>query len=237
MKEGAMNAILETLTAVGIFAAGLVARLGIVLVVMAALLVPVLLLAGGMKAFRSAKLWLQGYRAVGGLRFRNGLLYAPGHTWVREDGKRLLVGLDDLAQKLLPWTVAVDLPRPGTKVKEGQPVARISCGGREVRIAAPASGTVVTVNPEVAREPTLAKSESYGRGWLFAIEPEGQGWHELLGGASARAWLAEEGERLNRFYEQSLGLAAADGGELIGSPETLLTDAQWKALSRAFLRT
>ena len=32
-------------------------------------------------------------------------------------------------------------------------------------------------------------------------------------------------------------MAAADGGELIGSPDTLLTDAQWKVLSRSFLRT
>jgi len=32
-------------------------------------------------------------------------------------------------------------------------------------------------------------------------------------------------------------MAAADGGELIGSPDTLLSDAQWKALSRSFLHT
>jgi hypothetical protein len=32
-------------------------------------------------------------------------------------------------------------------------------------------------------------------------------------------------------------MAAADGGELIGSPDTLLTDAQWKLLARSFLRT
>jgi hypothetical protein len=32
-------------------------------------------------------------------------------------------------------------------------------------------------------------------------------------------------------------MAAADGGELIGSPDTLLSDAQWKELSRTFLHT
>ena len=232
-----MNAILETLTVVGIFAAGLVARLGIVFAVMAALIVPVLLIAGGIKGVQAAKLWIQGYRAAGGLRFRNGLLYAPGHTWVKAEGKHLRVGLDDLAQRLLPWSVSVELPSPGQKVREGEVVARISCGHREVRVAAPVSGRVSMVNAAVSREPTLAKSESYGAGWLFAVEPETSSWKSLPGGEAARAWLAEEGARLTRFYEHQLGLAAADGGELIGPPETLLTDAQWQALTQAFLRT
>jgi glycine cleavage system H protein len=232
-----MNAIVETMTAVGIFFAGLVTRLGIVLVLMMALLVPVLLAAGVYRAFRAARLWLAGYRDAGGLRFRSGLLYAPGHTWIRPEGSTLRVGLDDLAQRVLPWAVAVDLPQPGRKVKEGEPVARISCGGREAQVAAPVAGTIVAANTAVLREPTLAKSESYGRGWLFAIEPEGREWQGLPGGERARGWLREEGRRLARFYEHNLGLAAADGGELIGPPESLLGDAQWKALVRGFLRT
>jgi hypothetical protein len=62
-------------------------------------------------------------------------------------------------------------------------------------------------------------------------------WKTLPAGEQARSWLRAEGERLTRFYEDQLGLAAADGGELIGSPETLLTEGQWKILSRSFLRT
>ena len=232
-----MNAIVETLTAVGIFVAGLATRLGIVVALMLALLVPVLVVAGAVRALRSARLWLAGYRDAGGIRFRSGLLYAPGHTWVRPEGGQLRVGLDDLGQRILPWAVAVDLPRPGTRVKEGEPVARISCGGQEARVAAPFSGTVVAVNTDVLREPTLVKSENYGRGWLFAIEPEGRAWQGLPGGERARAWLREEGRRLSRFYEHNLGLAAADGGELIGPPESLLGEPQWKALVRTFLRT
>jgi hypothetical protein len=122
-------------------------------------------------------------------------------------------------------------------VKEGEPVATLSCGERQVRVAAPASGRVVAVNAEVMREPTLAKSENYGSGWLFAIEPEGKEWRSLPVGERARGWLRAEGERLNRFYEVQLGMAAADGGELVGPPDTLLDDAQWNALARSFLRT
>jgi glycine cleavage system H lipoate-binding protein len=232
-----MTAFVDTLTAVGIFAAGLATRLGIVFAIMLALIAPVMLVLGAIRGFRSARLWAQGYRAAGKLRFRNGLAYAPGHTWVRDEGSSLKVGLDDLAQKILPWTVAVELPSPGQVVKAGEPVALLSCGDRKVTVAAPMAGRILAVNTAVAREPTLAKSQNYGNGWLFAIEPEGQDWRSLPAGERARAWLRAEGERLERFYETQLGLAAADGGELIGSPDTLLNDAQWRALARSFLRT
>jgi glycine cleavage system H lipoate-binding protein len=232
-----MTAFIDTLTTLGVFLAGLAARLGIVLVIGLLLLAPVLLALGAGRAFKAARMWMQGYRSAGSLKFRGGLAYAPGHTWMKAEGKSLKVGLDDLAQRILPWTVAVSLPKPGQEVKEGEPVATLSCGDREVQLAAPATGRIVAVNAEVMREPTLAKSENYGAGWLFAMEPANQEWKALPVGERARSWLRAEGDRLERFYEVQLGMAAADGGELIGSPDTLLNDAQWKAMARSFLRT
>jgi glycine cleavage system H lipoate-binding protein len=232
-----MTAFIDTLTTIGIFVAGLAVRLGIVAVIGLLLLAPVLLALGAGRMFRSARMWLQGYRSAGRFRFRDGLSYAPGHTWMKAEGKNLKVGIDDLAQSLLPWAVAVELPKKGQEVREGEPVATLSCGDRQVRIAAPASGRIVALNVDVLREPTLAKSQSYGAGWLFAIEPVNQEWKSAPTGERARSWLRAEGERLERFYEQELGMAAADGGELVGSPDALLEDAQWRALTRSFLRT
>ncbi len=232
-----MTPIIETLASIGAIVAGLAARIGIVVLVMLALLAPVILAVAAARGIRFVGMWLRGYRTAGGLRFRSGLLYAPGHTWIRPEGNRLRVGLDDLAQRLLPWAVAVELPGPGTRVKEGEPVARISAGEHQALVAAPVAGTVTTVNPSVAAEPTLVKSDSYGRGWLFAIEPEDAGWRTLPAGEAARRWLAAESRRLARFYEHQLGFAAADGGELLAPPQALLGETQWKALTRAFLGT
>ncbi len=232
-----MAPALDLLTAMGVFLAGLLARLGIVVGVLLLLAVPVALLGGGVRAFRALRLRAMGYRSAGALRFRDGLRYAPGHTWIRPDGQRFRVGLDDLAQKLLPWAVAVELPRPGQPVQAGEAVARISCGGQEARVAAPFSGRIVAINTDVLGEPTLVKSESYGRGWLFAIEPVDGAWRGLPDGERARGWMREEGERLARFYEQHLGYAAADGGDLVGPPASLLGESGWRALTRAFLRT
>jgi glycine cleavage system H lipoate-binding protein len=232
-----MNGILETVTSIGIFLGGLLARVGVVVGLMLAFAAAALVLLGVARGARAALLWARGYSAVAGIRFRKGLAYAPGHTWVRAEGDRLRVGLDDLAQKLFPWTVAVELPARGRKVKAGEPVARISAGGKEASVAAPVSGTVVAVNAGVAGDPSLVKSDGYGRGWLFAIEPEGRDWKDLPSGQTARGWLRAEAERLARFYEHQLGYAAADGGTLIGPPSSMLGEEQWRALTRAFLGT
>jgi glycine cleavage system H lipoate-binding protein len=232
-----MGGILETITSIGVFVAGIVARLGIVLAVMLAIALPILAVVGAARAIRKLRLWAQGYRAAGGVRFRAGLRYAPGHTWVRPEGNRLVVGLDDLAERILPWAVAIDLPAVGKKIKVGEPVVRISAGGREARVAAPASGTVVRLNASVASEPSLVKSDGYGRGWMYAIEPEDRSWLDLPAGEAARSWLRAEATRLARFYEERLGFATADGGELVGQPPSLMGEEDWKELTREFLRS
>jgi glycine cleavage system H protein len=233
-----MDAIIGTLQAIGIFFVGLVARLGLVLAVAAVLLMPVLLAVAGARGLESLRLRLRGLRpAGGGFTWRKGIYYAPGHTWLEPEGARLKVGLDDLAQRILPWALAVELPRPGAAVKAGEPVASISCGGQEVYVEAPVDGTVVAVNPAVARDPSLVKREAYTRGWLFALEPADERWLSLPTGEPARRWLASEGARLGRFFEQRLGIAAADGGEFVAPPPSLLGEEHWKALTLAFLHT
>jgi hypothetical protein len=67
------------------------------------------------------------------------------------------------------------------------------------------------------------------------MEPADDGWRSLPTGEPARAWLASESARLVRFTEQQLGLAAADGGEWIAPPPSLLTPEQWEAMLSQFL--
>ena len=64
------------------------------------------------------------------------------------------------------------------------------------------------------------------------------------------AWHAAHGAKMGEFAgysmplyytrpldEHQLGFAAADGGELLAPPPTLLGETQWKALTKAFLGT
>ncbi len=230
-----MDAIIGALQAIGIFIVGLVTRVGLVLAIVALLLAPVAVWLGVVRVWRAARRRMLGLSRAGDLLFRERLRYAPGHTWIEQDGTRVKVGIDDLAQRLLPWALQIELPRPGTQVRAGESVATIACGGREARIAAPIDGTVVTLNASVIRDPSLVKRDNYAGGWLFSMVPANEKWQSLPSGEPARRWLGAESARFGLFLEQELGVAAADGGQWIAPPPSLLDREQWNALTRAFL--
>jgi hypothetical protein len=121
------------------------------------------------------------------------------------------------------------------EVHRGDPIVVIRAGRRAVRIGAPVDGTIVAVNRSARREPALVKSDPYGRGWLFRLAPANDAWKKLPGGLHGEAWLDGERRRLARFVDEELGLAAADGGELLAPAPALLGEEGWKRLVTAFL--
>jgi glycine cleavage system H lipoate-binding protein len=229
-----MGQVIDTLQATGAFLVGLALRVGVVALVVAALLLPVGLVLGAVRLARIVLPALRGLRRVGRVLYKPGLRYAAGHTWLERDQGRVRVGLDGVAQEILPWALGVELPRLGARVGEGEVVAVVSCGGVEARIAAPIAGTVVAVNAEVERDPSLVKVDGYGRGWLFVVEPADARWSTLPSGDAARAWMAAEAERLDRFLEDRLGL---EGLAARSGPAPMVSDAtDWRDLTRDFLR-
>jgi glycine cleavage system H protein len=231
-----MSAVIEILQSAGVFLGGILARFGVFLAMIALFAIPALALALAMRAAERRREKRLGLRSVGGVLFRPGLVYAPGHTWLQPRiGGALELGVDDLANRLLPAVSAVELPRAGTQVARGETIATISGGGREVRVRAPVPGVIAGVNAAVVRDPGLVKREGYGRGWLVAISPADGSWASLPHGDSAESWMRREATRWNRFLEDQLGFAAADGGELMAPAPWLIGDAGWRALAAAFL--
>lgn len=219
-----------------VFLAGLLARLALMILVMAVFAVPILL---ALKTWGGATaVWQRahGLRRVAGLAWRSGLRYAPGHTWVQANG-RLRVGLDGLAQRILGEASEVMLPPEGLEVHTGEVVATISCGERRAPIVSPVNGRVAAVNRTLLEDPARATRDPYRAGWLFSVWPADRSWESLPSGEAARQWFRGEAERLHRLLEGHLGLAAADGGELLLPPASALPDAEWRAVTDAFLKS
>jgi glycine cleavage system H protein len=124
----------------------------------------------------------------------NELLYSKDHTWVREEGPRLRVGISDFAQGELGEIAFVELPETGLQVDQGDAVCSIDSLKSTSEIYAPVAGTVVEVNRAVATEEGCGaiNSDPLGAGWLFSMEPrdrkELQG---LLDPAGYQRYLAE----------------------------------------------
>jgi len=231
-----MDTLLSVLESAAVLVAGLTARVGLLLIVLAALSVPVFLFLTGMKGVDAIRRRLVGVMRVGRLFWSDQVYYAPGHTWIRSMSRqRVLVGIDDLAQRLFAAPMGLKLPQPGTVVREGQPIAEVRTAGRRAAIVSPISGVITRVNEAVREDASLIHRDPYSRGWLFAVNPSNSAFQKLPVGQTARAWLSNEEDRLSRFYEARLGVAAADGGDFIDHPPALLTDEQWQALTHEFL--
>jgi len=233
-----MQAVIDTLQNIGIFVLFLAARFAVLLVVLAALTVVFLAGLGVVRLVQRARRHALGLTMVDGLMWRAGVYFSEGHSWIqpREAGI-LRVGLDDLAQHVLSKVTDVLVPEPGRQLRVGDTAAVVRAGKRRAMIPAPVGGRVVAVNRRVVNTPSLLHNDPYSGGWLYAVEPDDAAYTRLPYGQESRPWFSREAVRLSQFLEHQLGMAAADGGELVAPGPSLLTEAQWEEMTESFLRS
>lgn len=228
-----MNTLIDLLQTTGVFLAGLLFRMLAYVAVLAIIAVPVAILIGLIVGFEKLR---ERRTSLVGLKLATGRHYAPSHTWLARRFGEIRIGLDDLARTILSGTTKVTLPVPGMRLQAGSPAVAIDCGNRSTMIPSPVTGWVTAVNTAVANDPGLLQSSPYRRGWLFTIDPDTNAWERFPKGEAAKAWFRAEGVRFSGHLEHELGLAAADGGELVHPAPALLTEEKWQALVSAFLR-
>jgi glycine cleavage system H protein len=233
-----MQAVVETLRNVGLFVLFLAARFAVLLVVLAVLTVVFLAGLSVVRLVQRARRRALGLTMVDGLMWRAGVYFSEGHSWLQaREGGILRVGLDDLAQHVISRVSEVMLPEPGRLLRAGEPAAVIRAGKRRALIPAPVSGRVVAINRRVVQSPSRLHTDPYAGGWLYAIQPEDASYARLPYGSDSRPWFSREAIRLSQFLEHQLGMAAADGGELVAPGPSLLTESQWDEMTKSFLKS
>ena len=89
--------------------------------------------------------------------------YTQEHEWIRpENGNKGKVGLTDYAQSQLGDIVFLELPAPGTQVKQFEKIGEIESVKAVSDFLAPASGKVLEVNQTAIGEPKLVNEDPYG---------------------------------------------------------------------------
>ncbi len=98
------------------------------------------------------------------------LRYTREHEWAKIEGGRVRVGITRFAAERLSDVVFVELPAPGSAVKQLQPFGVIESVKAVSDLYAPVSGTVVEVNPALTGRPELVNQDPYGDGWMLVVE-------------------------------------------------------------------
>lgn len=142
-----------------------------------------------------------------------GLFFHPSHSWAHvEPNGDVKVGLDGLVGFLLGSINHVDLPAPGQKVREGDSVAVLRQGSRELRLLAPVEGEIVAINDELLPDGHFIRSDPYGAGWVCEIRPRAlsKDLQGLMIGEDLAGWHSNEARRIIKF------LSHAESGSNVG---------------------
>lgn len=109
-------------------------------------------------------------KALEGEMIPKDLLYTKEHEWVKVDGHMATVGITDYAQGELGDVVYLELPEPGTAVKQMKPFGLIEAVKTEAELYSPLTGEVTERNDAAVNDPGLVNSSPYEEGWLIKIK-------------------------------------------------------------------
>lgn len=180
------------------------------------------------------KRMLKRTKKIRGFTFRDDLYYLPNHVWIAVEGEVAKIGIDDFAARLIGTIENIDLIEGTTVSKDGE-CWRIGRGNRSITMSLPIGGEIIERNKEVGTSPSIIHQDPYDQGWLLKLRLSGD-IGDLMKGKRAEDWLEKEFEKLHQEIEKDSAITISDGGELIENINERLTDDEWKALIKRFLR-
>jgi glycine cleavage system H lipoate-binding protein len=168
--------------------------------------------------------------------------YHPGHSWLfPESTDIVIVGIDDFAQKLIGAPCNLDLPEPGTRLKQGERGWSLGVDTQKIDFLSPVEGEVVAINDQVLADPGILNNDPYGEGWLLKVKttklrPNLMG---LLFGQMAERWMEMTEGCLRRRISGDLGLVLQDGGTPMPGIARNLHEGEedWHYMVREYLLT
>jgi glycine cleavage system H protein len=98
------------------------------------------------------------------------LYYTKEHIWVKIENDVATIGITDYAQSQLGDVVFIELPEVGREVESGEVIATVESIKAVSEIYSPLTGKMISINEDLANEPSLLNSDPYGDGWICDIQ-------------------------------------------------------------------
>lgn len=178
---------------------------------------------------------------VEGFLVPENLSYHPGHSWLHRERQHVVkIGMDEFSAALAGRVDQIELPKPGHWLRQGQKAWTLLRGGEKTDMVSPIEGEIVEVNPEVLNNPSLLRSDPYGKGWLMAVfvPDEESTVRNLLPKSLVRGWMRQAVEKLYAMQPQMAGAVAADGGRPADDLFAALpAGTSWNRVTREFFLT
>ncbi|MFQ6123280.1 MAG: glycine cleavage system protein H [Candidatus Heimdallarchaeota archaeon] len=105
------------------------------------------------------------------MEFPEDRLYHKEHSWAKEEGGLITVGLDSFTGKAAGTIAHIRIFNPGKEITIGKSVGTIETGKWVGPIRTPVSGIIIEVNEAVKEKPDTLNTDPYENGWIFKVKP------------------------------------------------------------------
>jgi glycine cleavage system H protein len=114
------------------------------------------------------------------------LKYTASHEWILDNGDGTVsVGVTAMATEQLGELVYVELPKPGSRYKQGEACAVVESTKAASDVYAPVSGEIIAANDALSGAPDQVNAAPYAGGWLFKLKLANPGELAVLLDAAA----------------------------------------------------
>ncbi|MBN2160294.1 MAG: glycine cleavage system protein H [Spirochaetes bacterium] len=98
-------------------------------------------------------------------------MFSASHVWIEmKDEFTGRCGVSTRLQQKIGRVLFVDLPDVDSELGKGEKAAMLESDTDFFDFLAPVSGKVVEINNRLVSEPWLVNDDTYGEGWVYAIE-------------------------------------------------------------------
>ncbi len=104
------------------------------------------------------------------LQFVEDVRYFEEHTWVKQDGDAMLIGISDYAQDQLGEIIFVELPELDAEFDRGEQFGLVESVKTASELYMPVGGVVVAVNIELEDNPEEVNQQPFTKGWMIRIK-------------------------------------------------------------------
>jgi len=180
------------------------------------------------------------------LSIPKGIFHSPNHTWTfLEKSGNAIIGLDEFLLSVTGPVTVTPLVDKGVAVKQGDIIAKVVHGKKQLNVHSPISGTVQLTNDQHTEDASALMDDPYGDGWIFEIRPAN--WiaetRQYYLADDVVSWSMKELSRMKDFLakirlKESIfpsGLVLQDGGELREHFLAELSDDVWEEFQNEFL--
>ena len=95
--------------------------------------------------------------------------FTESHEWFRVEGETVVVGITQFAANELTDVTYVQMKPSGTAIESGASLGEVESVKTTSDIYSVLAGSIVEVNTEVVKDPSLVNSDPFGKGWLVKM--------------------------------------------------------------------